>query len=297
MVFPTFFLLAEKDFEKKIHLPANCYFAYWVDLTKETEINDIYKKIYSSQQNSPFCLYIYSTNNQLPNDELIDYLISITFHYNYFKIGIETPFFIFNVMHEEKEKIISFFIEKCKAQGYNNIHYVHIPLINDSNANYSKTSYAYFKGSIDNDFPFYYLERLITRSEYTQPLIISVNSDIDISTILSKIEETENKLQMQDPHLYNSLKKIMELQFINNNLADQISIMQTRIESIENYASSANPPESVYRTKIKDILKFYETEYETLPLWYKRFGHILKVIMGKRTLKSLFKDNVKKYKN
>jgi len=36
------------------------------------------------------------------------------------------------------------------------------------------------------------------------------------------------------------------------------------------------------------IIDWYNKEYEILPLWYKRFGHIIKVIMGKRKFKSLF---------
>lgn len=44
-------------------------------------------------------------------------------------------------------------------------------------------------------------------------------------------------------------------------------------------------------------LKWYHHEYEVLPTWFKRFGHVIKVIMGKRSFKSLFNDNVKKYKD
>lgn len=44
-------------------------------------------------------------------------------------------------------------------------------------------------------------------------------------------------------------------------------------------------------------LKWYYHEYEILPLWYKKFGHILKVLMGKRSFKSLFSDKVKKHKD
>jgi len=36
------------------------------------------------------------------------------------------------------------------------------------------------------------------------------------------------------------------------------------------------------------ILEWYKKEYEVLPKWYKRFGHIIKVATGKRTVKSLF---------
>lgn len=48
---------------------------------------------------------------------------------------------------------------------------------------------------------------------------------------------------------------------------------------------------------LQKIRNFYHYEYEILPLWYKRFGHIIKVISGKRTFKSLFNDDVKKYKS
>lgn len=44
------------------------------------------------------------------------------------------------------------------------------------------------------------------------------------------------------------------------------------------------------------LKKFYYYEYEILPLWYKRFGHIIKVIMGKRRLSSLFNDDIPKYR-
>ncbi|MGC4035399.1 MAG: hypothetical protein QM764_05510 [Chitinophagaceae bacterium] len=40
-----------------------------------------------------------------------------------------------------------------------------------------------------------------------------------------------------------------------------------------------------------DIINWYQQEYEVLPLWYKRFGHVIKVLKGKRTLKSLFRKN------
>jgi hypothetical protein len=38
-----------------------------------------------------------------------------------------------------------------------------------------------------------------------------------------------------------------------------------------------------------NIQQWYDKEYETLPLWYKRFGHLVKVMRGKRSFKSLFK--------
>ena len=46
-----------------------------------------------------------------------------------------------------------------------------------------------------------------------------------------------------------------------------------------------------------EVIDWYNHEYEILPLWYKQFGHIIKVLMGKRSFRSLFSDNVKKYKD
>ena len=47
----------------------------------------------------------------------------------------------------------------------------------------------------------------------------------------------------------------------------------------------------------KELQDHYTREYEILPLWYKRFGQIIKVLTGKRTFRSLFRDDVKKYKD
>lgn len=49
--------------------------------------------------------------------------------------------------------------------------------------------------------------------------------------------------------------------------------------------------------EVNYILRFYRNEYEVLPLWYKRIGHIVKVLLGKRSFRSLFDKSVKKYKD
>lgn len=40
--------------------------------------------------------------------------------------------------------------------------------------------------------------------------------------------------------------------------------------------------------KCSEIDSWYQKEYEVLPMWYKKFGHIVKVINGRRTMRSLF---------
>lgn len=43
-----------------------------------------------------------------------------------------------------------------------------------------------------------------------------------------------------------------------------------------------------------EVINWYNNEYEILPLWFKRLGHLLKVTMGKRKFRSLFKKSLKK---
>jgi len=56
----------------------------------------------------------------------------------------------------------------------------------------------------------------------------------------------------------------------------------------ENYSAQHKQPVLVLQNtgaqKAKEIQDWYNKEYEVLPLWYKRFGHIIKIIMGKRSL-------------
>ena len=60
------------------------------------------------------------------------------------------------------------------------------------------------------------------------------------------------------------------------------------------YRSFLSLSKSVQQKEYYDVLDWYKKEYEALPLWYKRFGHIIKVLMGKRSFRSLFNDKFKK---
>ena len=42
------------------------------------------------------------------------------------------------------------------------------------------------------------------------------------------------------------------------------------------------------QNRANEILEWYKKEYEVLPMWYKRFGQLIKVFKGKRTFRSLF---------
>jgi hypothetical protein len=75
-----------------------------------------------------------------------------------------------------------------------------------------------------------------------------------------------------------------------------MELQQEKLDSQSRYHSFYRGADERYKKQILEIVDFYKKEYEILPLWYKQFGHIVKVIMGKRSFKSLYNDNVQKYK-
>ena len=57
------------------------------------------------------------------------------------------------------------------------------------------------------------------------------------------------------------------------------------------YQSFISLSKKVGESEYYEIKRWYEQEYEVLPLWYKRVGHIIKAIIGKRDFKSFFEKN------
>ena len=62
------------------------------------------------------------------------------------------------------------------------------------------------------------------------------------------------------------------------------------------YLSFVHISKKLDKNQYYELQKWYNNEYEVLPIWYKRLGHVIKVITGKRTFRSLFDDSAKKHK-
>lgn len=75
-----------------------------------------------------------------------------------------------------------------------------------------------------------------------------------------------------------------ELQKRVDALGNKNKVIQERLRNAEHTID-------IIRTKYKEdydiLFNWYQQEYEALPSWYKQFGQLLKVLMGRRSLKSL----------
>jgi len=82
----------------------------------------------------------------------------------------------------------------------------------------------------------------------------------------------------------NTFKLLVAISRIYNELQQKKNSLDFRKEDINSTPDYTH----LYAGEVQKVIQWYHKEYEVLPLWYKRFGHIIKVFMGKRTFKSLF---------
>ncbi len=96
--------------------------------------------------------------------------------------------------------------------------------------------------------------------------------------------------------LSNEIQRLNEVNAADKSDIDSLQIYNNFLLRIAYGPADIDGMEGLPQSEVARIRKFYYNEYEILPMWYKRFGHIIKVLTGKRTFKSLFDDNVQKYK-
>jgi hypothetical protein len=117
-------------------------------------------------------------------------------------------------------------------------------------------------------------------------VILGVNNSADLAKTIASVKTLSNENRY--------IKTLFETAAIKNNehwLLHQTQLWQNRAQL---YLSFIALGKEVGEKEYYDIKQWYHQEYETLPLWFKRLGHVVKVLMGKRTFKSLFSDHVKR---
>jgi hypothetical protein len=268
----------------------NHYFNYVVeiDTTDLQKLEEIYRNIYKVCANN-FCIYLKPGNAQMIPEQVIEYLISLSFHYKYKCPALNELFLLIDPIDPAFQHYIT---DQFIAQGYEKINYKTI--VQPSTKDIEDNEF-YLINNLEIIEDAYY-NFLRTSMNSNKQIIISNDSyKEDIDHIITKLENAENRLQINDPAIYNLLELNKKTGQSIESLNDRIRYYQEALEVKKSGASTAY--DSDYRKKIIDIVEFYHYEYEILPSWFKKFGHIIKVLIGKRSFRSLFNDNVKKYKD
>jgi hypothetical protein len=133
-----------------------------------------------------------------------------------------------------------------------------------------------------------YLRLLNTDSFYDQSLFVRVDDRAEITGAFNLLRKTEDHFRAQHPRLYQlALTAQRQASALN-----KLKLQQLALEAELKYQQEHN--EILRATHpAKELQDYYNAQYEVLPAWYKRFGHLLKLISGKRTFHALTKQRKK----
>lgn len=127
---------------------------------------------------------------------------------------------------------------------------------------------------------------------YGNELFFYASSPEVVAPTLSTLSQIEQKFKHEFP-AQTALIQAYQL------LEKELRSLRRKQASIEAELSHQKQYVEVLRSNhsTRELQDYYTNEYEILPLWFKRLGHLVKVLTGKRTFRSLFRDDVKKYKD
>jgi hypothetical protein len=228
---------------------------------------------------NPFCLLIHLHKTLTP--EQATNLIAFLFFSNYHKPGGAPQL----IVGGENIALIKSGIEQlqhtAKEQGFANVH---LTLASALPAFHSSTDQSAIKET--------YRRWLQAPAVSTDILYIRVNHLADIQATQQALEAEEALYSEQDPGLYT-------LKLQNRELNKQVRQLEQFFQAAQQEISNQVSHNQILRSSSQAtaLQNYYNNEYEVLPLWFKRLGHLVKAFTGKRSFKSLFSDKVKKYKD
>jgi hypothetical protein len=256
----------------------------------------IYKKIFSASNRHPFCLLV--TKEAAGLDGLTDLILTLSFHHNYYKVDFGIPVLLFEATDADQESTLSACRNALLEQGYDDLDCVVIGS-HDAYSWPGKGTRGFHSDLTvtDPEKLSQLYDRLFGSTELTElSFFLNVQRSSDLIEGTRSLLKADEQARDRHPATYALWQAFRLHQETQCELRFTIGLLQQRLASQMGYHSFYNPAESHVGRQIMEITEFYKYEYEILPLWYKRLGHIIKVLMGKRTLKSLFSDRVKKYK-
>ena len=297
MLLSSFFIL---DFKKSegsldVDLPENGFLCYRITDTLLSGSGSINKKLLSSYKKDQFCLLVNVDRMESDFEKMIEFLVPYTFFYNYLKFNYENPLLVFESETQDANKYITLARKIFKRHGYNDLDAI-VLYKNPASINNSERNILFNFQKNDSNFSSEYINAIKQVGSANSFLYFLLNDSSELSGILNTIGESETMIEKQFPQTYYLLEESRIIRKKEREMLFKIGLQQEQIDSINNYHLYYNAADNRYKRQIKELISFYKDEYEILPMWYKRFGHIIKVVTGKRTFKSLFNDNVKKYK-
>jgi hypothetical protein len=251
--------------------------------------SSLYKFIQRELAFIPFSIILSEDdfNPDNADEEYMEKIIALFFQPSYYMVNYHPVLFL-------KRSTLAYtaFLDrlqkKCSAQGLKNIL-----IIETRTGDYIDETivpFGYCLSSRDINLGMFiknWLAQYLIKNNSLEMHILISDRDEKSEELFDIILKKEEVLKQTND--YKIANILYEKEKIIEDYKHQLSLKDIDKKNNELYLS-------VQKSERANALEWYYYEYEILPVWYKRFGHIVKVLIGKRTFKSLFNDNVKKYK-
>lgn len=278
MLYDIYYIVKPGALQQPVKVGAYAVIALEIEIT-DTENNTFHFQLVEDYlPGTPFCLLLHLHKTLTPN-QATD-LLAFLFFSNYNKPG-GTPQII---VGGENIALIQSGIEQLQhvamAQGFANIH---ITLAADLPV-HSSTD----KSAIKEIYRSWLQASTITKDI----LYIQVEQLADLQATREILEAEEALYSAQNPGHY-------RLKLQNRDLSKQVQQLEQFFEAAQQEISNQVSHNQILRSSSQAtaLQNYYNNEYEVLPLWFKRLGHVVKALTGKRSFSSLFSDKVKKYRD
>lgn len=265
----------------------NVYYSILVDPLEKGSLENAYAFFSPSAHQSPLppASLTIKISQPLPEDSL-RFITSFLFIPSYLQIRNTPVINLYGESHELLQQSASHLSGYLSSQGIQSCSINELlppgePVTPENNRLFQdeKTLVQYYESLLHSDL------------YVTMNVFFHASSKEACQSAFGSLQQAEKNFKEQSPAIYSLL---WQNNLLQNELHSLRSLYAGTSAELNNQRQYVEVLRSDHATK--EIQDYYTNEYEILPLWYKRFGHILKVLTGKRTFQSLYRDDVKKYK-
>ena len=252
------------------------------------EIISLHESIQKELSLAPFAVLITAGYLQPEKDRenLLDAFTSIFFQPSYYNVNLRPVLFVEASVSNQQE-FVDELEKKCHKQGLKNFIKYRIQTALDVNYEHFPFCYLTPQGNVDFDLLLHNWTQEYLKSDKAEEIHILL-ADGSNRDIIDTLINNETTFKITDS--FRIANQFYEKEYLIKQYEHELHLKSIAEKHNRMYLS-------IQKTGRADALDWYYHEYEVLPTWYKQFGHIIKVIIGKRSFISLFRDDVKKNKD
>ena len=279
-------------------LSSHSFFSFIFNIDDDKNLSELLSFVFSGANKTPFTITIRSKKSNWDYLSWMDKLCLVLCHPNYLKhnnnlfLGIQLE----AGLGKNFSKIVT---EQLGGQGFKNVGLI------DFDSSYLENfdpSFLLYKQIKPDRFYEWYLGG-VASSHSILNVFLNAEREETVRDFFMQKFDCEKHLRNDEATIYHMIRNLQQKSFEVAECRALISLLKEDVSSKQAYLDfllgkyKERNEGPINLNEIMKLKKYYHQEYEILPLWYKRFGHIIKVVMGKRTFRSLFNDNVEKYKS